>query len=78
MGDIHFALMLVLLALIIFSQVRTDLAEGMHARGEINISDIRLINLQDDPGFPFPYSTKLAAPEWPVSALRHVSQVRIF
>eukprot|EP00873_Tetraselmis_striata_P015852 jgi/Tetstr1/436116/TSEL_024963.t1 len=49
--------------------VRTDLAEGMADQGLINMTDIRVINQQDDPEFPFPYSTSLAAPEWPLAAL---------
>lgn len=56
-------------------QVRTELAEGMADQGLINITDIRIINLKDDPSFPFPYSTTLAAPEWPIASLRHTPSV---
>mmetsp|Transcript_43464 Transcript_43464/g.82931 ORF Transcript_43464/g.82931 Transcript_43464/m.82931 type:complete len:377 (+) Transcript_43464:202-1332(+) len=53
--------------------VRTDLAEAMVSDGEIEPGAIRVLeNLQnrsDDPAFPFPHSTRLAAPEWTLGAL---------
>mmetsp|Transcript_40289 Transcript_40289/g.75468 ORF Transcript_40289/g.75468 Transcript_40289/m.75468 type:complete len:726 (-) Transcript_40289:840-3017(-) len=53
--------------------VRTDLAEAMVSDGEIEPGSVRVLeNLQghpNDPTFPFPYSTRLAAPEWSLAAL---------
>eukprot|EP00238_Polyblepharides_amylifera_P001073 CAMPEP_0196572604 /NCGR_PEP_ID=MMETSP1081-20130531/2618_1 /TAXON_ID=36882 /ORGANISM="Pyramimonas amylifera, Strain CCMP720" /LENGTH=1072 /DNA_ID=CAMNT_0041889967 /DNA_START=195 /DNA_END=3410 /DNA_ORIENTATION=- len=52
--------------------VRTDLVEGMAADGEIDISDVRFLEDESDrihPGFPFPFTTTTAAPEWPLGAL---------
>lgn len=58
-------------------QVRADLPHDMHAAGEIDISEIKVIHLQDnDPDYPFAHSTQTAAPEWPLAAMPHVSQVR--
>ena len=52
------------------------MAEGMDTAGEINITDIKVIHVKPDNEFPFPYSTTLAAPEWPLAALLHVPTVR--
>ncbi|KAK3287743.1 hypothetical protein CYMTET_4760, partial [Cymbomonas tetramitiformis] len=52
--------------------VRTDMIEGMHANGEIDKSELRYLeNIQEEvhPGFPFPFSTHTAAPEWPIGAI---------
>lgn len=57
--------------------VRTDLAEAMDLNGEIDIDKIKVIHLQDDPNFPFPYSSSLAAPEWPLASLPHVPTATI-
>lgn len=51
------------------------MAEGMDANGEIDIANIKVIHVQEDPEFPFPYSTSLAAPEWPLAHLPHVPTV---
>eukprot|EP00873_Tetraselmis_striata_P034143 jgi/Tetstr1/454407/TSEL_041308.t1 len=58
--------------------VRTDMAEGMDANGEIDIANIKVIHVQEDPEFPFPYSTSLAAPEWPLAHLPHVPTSTLF
>jgi hypothetical protein len=47
----------------------------MALRGQINITDIKVINLKRDDEFPFPYSTSVIAPEWPLAALPHIDQV---
>jgi two-component system sensor histidine kinase TtrS len=52
--------------------VRTDMAEGMDSAGEINISDIKVIEPIDLGDFPFPSSTILY-PEWCLGALPHTS-----
>jgi hypothetical protein len=49
--------------------VRTDILERMAADGIIQMSDIRVLNPQSDPEFPFVRSTPLY-PEWPFSKLR--------
>lgn len=52
------------------------MAEGMAAEGLINLEDIKVINVKPDAEFPYPYSTSIAAPEWPLASLRHISTVR--
>lgn len=54
--------------------VRTDILEQMSAEGTIRLSDYRILNPQEDPGFPFLRSTPLF-PEWPFSKLRHTSNL---
>lgn len=49
--------------------VRTDILERMAAEGIIQMSDIRVLNPQSDPEFPFVRSTPLY-PEWPFGKLR--------
>jgi diguanylate cyclase (GGDEF)-like protein len=50
--------------------VRTDVLESMAEEGDINISDIRVINQKSYENFPYLVSTKLY-PEWPLSKLQH-------
>jgi len=52
--------------------VRTGLLEQMQAQGQIDLSQIRVLNPQQRPGFPQLLSTDLY-PEWPWTALQHVS-----
>ncbi|MBD3669983.1 MAG: sensor histidine kinase [Gammaproteobacteria bacterium] len=52
--------------------VRTDMLEGMAKEGEINLSDIKILNAKDIPEFPFHLSTRLY-PEWPLAKFRHTS-----
>jgi ABC-type phosphate/phosphonate transport system substrate-binding protein len=49
--------------------VRTDILERMAADGIIQMSDIRVLNPQSDPEFPFVRSAPLY-PEWPFGKLR--------
>lgn len=50
--------------------VRTDILERMAEDGEIDLSQIRVINAKSDPEFPFVHSTDVF-PEWPFSKLHH-------
>lgn len=50
--------------------VRTDILESMVQAGDINISDIQIINQKSYKNFPYLVSTKLY-PEWPLSKLQH-------
>lgn len=51
--------------------VRTDLLEGMIAKGDIKPNDFRILNQKDIKDFPLMLSTKLY-PEWAFSVLKHV------
>lgn len=48
--------------------VRTGVLEQMASEGKLDLSQIKIINLQDHPGFPQKVSTRLY-PEWPFSSL---------
>lgn len=50
--------------------VRTDVLESMADSGDINISDIKIINQKLYEDFPYLVSTKLY-PEWPLAKLEH-------
>ena len=50
--------------------VRTDTLERMVEAGKIDLSQIRIINEQHTPGFPFRHSTRLY-PEWPFAKSAH-------
>jgi diguanylate cyclase (GGDEF)-like protein len=50
--------------------VRTDILESMASSGDINISDIKIINQKFYENFPYLVSTKLY-PEWPLAKLEH-------
>lgn len=52
--------------------VRTDMLESMAARGETDLSQIKIIHRKDVKGFPFLLSTQLY-PEWPFAKFRHTS-----
>ncbi len=45
--------------------VRTNVLEDMVHEGKLNVSDIKIINEQKNPNFPFLHSTRLY-PEWPL------------
>lgn len=45
--------------------VRTNVLEDMVHEGKLNLSDIKIINEQKNPNFPFLHSTRLY-PEWPL------------
>jgi two-component system sensor histidine kinase TtrS len=49
--------------------VRTDILEGLAARGRIDLSDLRILNPQTDDDFPFLHSTRLY-PEWAFAKAR--------
>lgn len=53
---------------------RTGLLEEMARRGELDLSQLRVLNQRHDPAFPFLHTTRLH-PEWPVSTLRGTSEV---
>ncbi len=50
--------------------VRTGILESMHARGQIDMADFKIINERHDLAFPEKLSTRLY-PEWPFSKLNH-------
>ncbi len=50
--------------------VRTDTLERMAAEGKIDIRVFRILNQQQEKGFPFLLSTRLY-PEWPLAVVRH-------
>ncbi len=49
--------------------VRTDTLERMEAAGAIAMEDVKILNPQDHPGFPFVCSTALY-PEWPFAKVK--------
>lgn len=53
--------------------VRTGLLESMSDEGKIDLSQIKVINRQQLPSFPFAVSTQLY-PEWPVAVMPNVSE----
>ncbi len=48
--------------------VRSGILEKMSARGEINLSDLRILSKKEDAGFPLLHSVPLY-PEWPFAKL---------
>ncbi len=52
--------------------VRTGMVESMIERGLLRADQIRILNEQTMPGFPFKLSTRIY-PEWPLAAMSHVS-----
>lgn len=53
--------------------VRTDTLERMANEGMINLDDLRTLNEQVTPDFPFTHSTRLY-PEWPLAKVRHTAE----
>lgn len=53
--------------------VRTGLLEAMAAEGRLDLAQVRVLNPQQPPGFPFLLSTRLY-PEWPLAALPHADE----
>ena len=53
--------------------VRTSVLEKMISEGKIKAGQLRVINQQKSPDFPFALSTRLY-PEWPVAALPHLER----
>lgn len=52
--------------------VRTDILERMASMGELDVSELRIINPQKNYTFPFRHSTRLY-PEWPFSKVQQTS-----
>jgi PAS domain S-box-containing protein len=50
--------------------VRTDMLERMAEKGEIQLSDFKVLGARQTKGFPFLHSTQLY-PEWPFAKLNH-------
>ncbi|MDD2780439.1 diguanylate cyclase [Sulfuricurvum sp.] len=53
--------------------VRTDLLEGMEKEGVIQLSQLKILNLQKSDNFPYLLSTELY-PEWPIARMVHTSK----
>jgi diguanylate cyclase (GGDEF)-like protein/PAS domain S-box-containing protein len=53
--------------------VRTGVLEELIKRGDLTIQDLKLMNAQRIPSFPFLTSTRLY-PEWPFAAMPHVDK----
>ncbi|OGS91026.1 MAG: hypothetical protein A2Z95_05130 [Gallionellales bacterium GWA2_60_18] len=56
-----------------FGFVRTGVLEAMAREGKLDMSAIRIINPQHQPGFPLALSTRLY-PEWPVVTMPQVDE----
>lgn len=54
--------------------VRTDTLERLTQEGKLDITKLRILNEQKQPGFPFKLSTRLY-PEWPLAKLEHTSSL---
>jgi len=52
---------------------RTELLEQWAAEGRIDLTDFRVLNARETPGFPFLHSTELY-PEWPLAVQAHVDE----
>lgn len=53
--------------------VRTHVLENMVKEGKIHLDEIKVLNRQTVPGFPYLLSTRLY-PEWPLSRLPHTDE----
>jgi diguanylate cyclase (GGDEF)-like protein/PAS domain S-box-containing protein len=53
--------------------VRSGLIEAMAREGKLDLAQVKVVNRQTLPGYPFAVSTVLY-PEWPVVAMSHVSE----
>lgn len=53
--------------------VRTGMLEQLAAQGKVDPKQLKVINRQDLPGFPYQCSTRLY-PEWPFAAMPHVDE----
>jgi len=54
--------------------VRAGVLENLAQTGMIKLSDLRILNAQDEPGFPYALSTRLY-PEWPFAKLKHTPEM---
>lgn len=53
--------------------VRTDMLERLADKGEITLTEFRILNQQDTPNFPFFHSSALY-PEWPFATMPHTQK----
>ncbi len=53
--------------------VRTGLIEQMAREGQLDPRQLKVLNAQDYPGYPYALSTRLY-PQWPVVAMPHLSE----
>ncbi|MDP3699660.1 MAG: EAL domain-containing protein [Hylemonella sp.] len=53
--------------------VRTGLIEQMAREGRLDLRQVKVLNAQNYPGYPFALSTRLY-PEWPVIAMPHLGE----
>jgi diguanylate cyclase (GGDEF)-like protein/PAS domain S-box-containing protein len=53
--------------------VRTGLIESLAREGRLDPKAVKVLNLQDYPGYPYALSTRLY-PEWPVVAMPHLNE----
>ena len=53
--------------------VRSGLIEAMAREGKLDLSQVKVVNRQTLPGYPFAVSTALY-PEWPVVAMSHIPE----
>lgn len=53
--------------------VRSGLIEALASEGKLDISQVKVVNRQNLPGYPFAASTALY-PEWPVVAMSHIPE----
>ena len=52
---------------------RTGVLENLAQQGRLDMSKLRILNLKDEPGFPYALSTQLY-PEWPFAQLKHTPE----
>lgn len=53
--------------------VRSGMLEALDRLGKIDLKDLRALNVQELPGYPFVSSTPLY-PEWPIAAMPHTDR----
>jgi len=53
--------------------IRSGVLESLEKQGKIKTGELRVLNEQDQPSFPFQSSTRLY-PEWPFAAMPHVGE----
>lgn len=53
---------------------RSGMLETLAKEGKFDLSEVKIINRQNLPAFPYPTSTRLY-PEWPVTVMPHVDKV---
>ena len=54
--------------------VRAGVLENLAQNGKVKLADLRILNAQDEPGFPYALSTRLY-PEWPFAKLKHTPEM---